>query len=273
MPRPQVENLRISEIPKQKSPLASLPDGIRSRTLNHDPGTGAISLILDIPRGWETKTSAYNESEQEIFMLDGALEIGHASLTSGCYCYYPAGVLQGPWKAEEDATVVAIFESTPNFVQAKDSAPGARSDKSIEYKNTWTMEWVDPLKASDPSLPLRTGIFVKVLRVDEETGSSTHLAGAVAGWYAEGIEVHPVREENLTLTGDVHIGTIDAQTGYTMTVGSYYDRPKGVPHGPLATKNGNVNLVHTDGRLGIDYKDDPNAERIISEYFARYPWN
>jgi hypothetical protein len=45
-----------------------------------------------------------------------------------------------------------------------------------------------------------------------------------------------------------------------------------VPHGPLASKNGNVGLVHTEGLLGIDYQSDPRAQDMIFQHLRSYPW-
>ena len=64
------------------------------------------------------------------------------------------------------------------------------------------------------------------------------------GWYAHGLEVHPIFEENYCLSGDVNIGEVDGGDGYTMTEGCYLCRPPGIPHGPISSKNGNVNFCY-----------------------------
>ena len=67
-------------------------------------------------------------------------------------------------------------------------------------------------------------------------------------------------------------GTVSGEPGYTCVVGSYYSRPAGIPHGPLASKNGNVGLVHTDGLLGIEYRTDARSEDMIMHHLRSYPW-
>jgi hypothetical protein len=87
-----------------------------------------------------------------------------------------------------------------------------------------------------------------------------------------GMEVHPVYEENFCLSGDVNIGEVEGGSGYTMTPGSYLCRPPGIAHGPLASKNGNVNLTYAHGRLGITYKDNPRSMDLIQRHLTNYRW-
>ncbi len=251
---------------------AGIPAGIQIRALNEDPADGGVTALLDIPAGWAWESAGRCAADQEFFILEGELEVAGALLGNGGFCYYPAGTLQGGWRAPSDCRVFAIFDRAPAYEVAVEAASGARSDQVVRHLDSWAMDWFDPLSASAPSVAYRAGIFVKVLRSDPETGTSTHLAGLMPGWFMEGIEVHPVREESITLSGDVHIGTVDGGPGYTCVVGSYYSRPPGVPHGPLASKNGNVGLVHTEGLLGIDYQSDPRAQEMIFQHLRTYPW-
>ena len=272
MPRPQTENLNAFNVAAVPWTPAGLPAGIRIRVLNEDSDQGAVTALLEIPAGWSWPETARCAADQELFVLEGELQLGSATLANGGFCFYPAGTLQSGWHAPAFCRVFAIFNRRPVYETVERAAAGAPSDQVVEHLDSWAMNWFDPLTASDPSEAYRPGIFVKVLRRDPATGTSTHLAGLMPGWFMEGIEVHPVREESITLSGDVHIGTVDGAPGYTCVVGSYYSRPPGVPHGPLASKNGNVGLVHTDGLLGIDYQTDPEAEAMIFDHLRSYPW-
>jgi hypothetical protein len=75
------------------------------------------------------------------------------------------------------------------------------------------------------------------------------------------------------LSGDVNIALVDGAAGYTMTQGSYLCRPPGIPHGPISSKNGNVNFCYTPGKLGIDYEELDNDEGLIFDYLRSYPWH
>ena len=272
MARPQTENLNSADVAPVPWHPNGLPTGIAIRTLNEDPDTGAVSGILEIPAGWEWATSGYCAADQEFFLLEGELQMGEHRLQSGGFCFYPNGVLQPQWRAQTACELFAIFDGRPEYVTASKSTSGADINATVPFVDSWAMNWFDPTSASDPSVAFRPGIFVKVLRHDPATGTSTHLAGLMPGWFAEGIEVHPVREESLIISGDVNIATVGGEPGYTCTVGGYYSRPAGVPHGPLASKNGNVGIVHTDGLLGIDYQTDDSAMDRIMTHLKTFPW-
>ena len=86
-------------------------------------------------------------------------------------------------------------------------------------------QWSDePTRCFRPKPTYRQGLMVKVLHTNEDTGASTHLAGLMPGWYAHGLEVHPIFEENYCLSGDVNIGEVDGGDGYTMTDATYVGR-------------------------------------------------
>ena len=206
--------------------------------------------------------------------MQGTLKWGAHTMHTGGYNYVPAGVLQAGWAALEDVTMFVIFDARPEFVAASASAAGAREHLLTPHLDTLEMEWADPLSASTTNLPFRAGIFVKVLRHDPDTGASTHLTGSVPGWFGEGVEVHPVREESLRLSGDVNIAEVGGKPGYnTLLSGCYYSRPAGVAHGPLSTKNGGGALVHTDGPMGIDYQPNPLAKELIMSHLRSFPWS
>lgn len=272
MTRPQTENVKGFEVQRLPWDAKGLPAGAEVRTLNRDPDTGAQSVLLHLPKGWRWPADGYCMAEQDLFVFEGAITVGGAKLENGGFCFYPAGVLQGGWAADADTIAYVIYNRAPEFIRADSHRPGAAVHKTVKHRDTWAMEWFDPLASSKPSMKFHPGIFVKELRVDPDTGTRTHLAGLMPGWFQEGVEVHPVREESLIISGDVNIATVAGQPGYTVSVGGYYSRPSGIPHGPLSSKNGNVGIVHCEGLLGIDYQTDPNAERLIMNHLKGFPW-
>ena len=209
----------------------------------------------------------------DLFVFEGVLRQGDNEMSSGGFSYYASGVLQKGWEALEDCSLYAIFDDKPVFHAADVSAAGAAEEKTVPFIDSWDMDWIDPTSASAPSNPLRPGIFVKMFRTDPDTGVSTYLAGMMPGWFQEGIEVHPVREESLVISGDVNIATVNGGPGYSCRVGRFYSRPAGIPHGPISTKNGNVGIIHSTGLLGIDYQDEPRSKDMIMDHLKSFPWN
>ncbi len=270
MPKQHVEDLNVANVPLVAWAADGLRHGVGVRVLSKDADTGAFTGVLELPAGYRSAAALECSAEMQWLVLDGEISIGDERLRAGSYCYQPACALQAEWHVRAAARVFAIFSGTPAFRPASATQADARAIANLD---TWALEWIDPLKASDPSRPFRPGVMVKLLREDPVTGASTHLAGLMPGWYMPGMEVHPVYEENFCLSGDVHLGEIGDKPGYTMTVGSYLCRPPGVPHGPLVSKNGNVNLTYCHGRLGIEYRDNPRSAALIDRHLTHYRWN
>ena len=268
MTKEHVENLAALQVPSAPWNPPGLAPGAALRPLAKDPSSGGFTGLVDLPAGFDSETAVSCAAEMRLFVIDGELQMNDHRLGPGGFCYHPAGSGQGRWRSPEGARAFAVFLEAPQFRSDSD-APAANAIPALD---SFAMDWHNPLDASDPSQDFRPGIFVKVLHVDPETRASTHLAGLMPGWYAEGIEEHPVYEENYCLQGDVLIGEVGGEPGYTMVVGSYMCRPPGVRHGPLASKNGNVNLCFTHGLLGIDYSESPRAMPLIQNHFRNHPW-
>jgi len=263
------ENIDSENEPRVKWNLPLVPDGITARILNEDDSNGAVTALLDIPAGWEWNWKGYNKGPQEFFVIDGTFIQCNHRLTNGCYSYYPPGSLQENWKAEKSSTIYALFDSKPSFIESS-TKNEQTNEEVIPNINTWEIEWVDPLKVTDPTTPFPPGAFIKPLRVNKETLASTYLAGLMPGWACELVEEHPVGEEEFTLGGDLLLGEVAG--GYTLKKGSYFCRPPGVRHGPLVTKNGVVIICHPTGMLEINYHTNPDAKKIMSNYFEHKPW-
>lgn len=268
MTKEHVENLAALEVTPIPWDPPGLAPGTRFRPLARDLASGGFTGLVDLPGGYDSGSGLSCAVEMRLFVIDGELQMGEHQLGPGGFCYHPAGSGQGRWLSSKGARVFAVFLEGPEF----QSGGGAPAPNAIPALDSFAMDWHNPLDASDPSQDFRPGIFVKVLHADPETKSSTHLAGLMPGWYAEGMETHPVYEENYCLQGDVHIGEVGGEKGYTMVLGSYMCRPAGVIHGPLASKNGNVNLCFTHGLLGIDYSCNPRAMDIIQKHLREHSW-
>jgi len=269
-----VENAVVHAIPAAPWRVAGFPAGAAVQVLSDDPASGALTGVLSLPEGFSSAGVALAcSADLQLFLLAGELRIGDARLAAGGYCFHPAGSVAGDWECTTAVRALLIVGSRPGFAAIGAGAGvRARDPRTIPAMDTWALQWIDPLAASDPSTPYRTGVMVKMLREDRETGSTTHLAGLMPGWFMPGLEVHPVTEENYCLSGDVHIGMVGDGPGYTMTEGVYLCRPRGIAHGPILSKNGNVNFCYTHGRLGIDYREDPRSDALIRDHLRGYPW-
>lgn len=269
MVKNHVENKNWREINPTSWHSPHLNEPLHKRILSSDPETGAMTSIVDLPKTTISDQILAANCELQIFVLEGELHFDKIYMKPGDYCYYPENSAHGKWRAKENTRLLLITDKTLEFFKPEDTSPDKRAKRQVD---SWAMEWTNPLDASDPSKPYRQGLMVKVLHKNEATGASTHLAGLMPGWYAHGLEVHPIYEENYCLSGDVNIGEVDGGDGYTMTEGCYLCRPPGIPHGPISSKNGNVNFCYTPSILGIDYEPIENDEQYIFSHLRSYPW-
>lgn len=270
MAKRHVENANAHQIPAAAWEATGLPSGATLRVLSEDPLSGGLTAIVELPKNFSTQgISLACSTDIQIFVLDGELGIGNALLAAGGYCFHPADSPLGELYSITTLRALLILKDRATFYPARSVIPHPNAIAAID---SWALQWIDPLAASDPSTNYRTGVMVKMLREDPDTGSTTHLAGLMPGWFMPGLEVHPVMEENYCLSGDVHIGVVADQPGYTMTEGIYLCRPAGIAHGPVLSKNGNVNFCYTHGRLGIDYQESQQSQTLIQNHLLNFPW-
>ena len=265
-----VEDLKLSDVKMEPWHPAGLTEGLKLQNLGEDKQSGALTGVLSMPLNWSAAAIEVR-SAFELFVLDGEINVDGAALRAGHYCFRGEGDVIGRITATSASTIIARFHRAPEWKPAA-GADSYVAPSSILSLDTWSLPWIDPLEASDPSEDYRTGVMVKMLRRDPKTGGTTHLAGLMPGWFMPGQEVHPVVEENYCLSGDVHIADVDGDPGYTMLPGSYLARPPGIAHGPIASKNGNVNLIFAHGPLGIDYVRHPDADQMIQDHFEKFAW-
>lgn len=269
MGKQYVENLNSHAVQPVPWQPEGMPGGGWMRVLAADAEDGAVTGIVELPAGFDSGHALETRSAFQCFGLTGALALGEHVFGPGDYCFHPPGSPLGRWTTSQPTRALVILGPRPGFARSR---TGASPPGAVPWLDSFAMNWVDPLAAADPSTPFRTGVCVKVLRTDADTGESTHLAGLLPGWFMPGMEIHPVYEENYCLSGDVCVADVAGGTGYTMTEGVFLCRPAGIAHGPIVSKNGNVNFVYAHGRLGIDYVEHPRAAELIAAHLRGSPW-
>jgi quercetin dioxygenase-like cupin family protein len=89
---------------------------------------------------------------------------------------------------------------------------------------------------------LMKGAWIKVLRVDQQTGAKVMFLKYPKGFHAPR-HTHPSDESGIVLEGK----TIN-EKGTEIKEGMYFFIPAGVEHGPMNVPDGCVLLVHSSGR-------------------------
>ena len=124
----------------------------------------------------------------------------------------------------------------------------------MSWESIWTRSSGCPPKAcgGETGVDVPTGLLVKVLSVDDETGASTVLVKAPPGWSTVAPEVHNVLQEGFILEGTYHNGDVQLRAP------AYFCLPPGTVHGP-ARSEGHVVLSMLSGPLDITYVDTQGA--------------
>ena len=112
------------------------------------------------------------------------------------------------------------------------------------------VEWkpLEELWGDEVGVEIPTGLVVKVLSVDDETGASTVLIKAPPGWSTDAPEVHKVLQEGFVVEGTYHNGEHEVKAP------GYFCLPPGTVHGP-ARSDGHIVLSMLGGDLDITYTD------------------
>lgn len=252
MARAHIEFVQSQRLPWQRGRLEAVRGAVETRLLSRDDESGACSLLVRYPPGFRGAGGAL-ECDEELLVLDGALEIGGRPHGELCYAHWPAGFETGGWASHEGAVVLEFFSATPRRLPAAGQHDPRRL---VLHCDAFGVPYTGNFHPQFPP-----GAGRKLLYVDPLTQDASWLLGTLPMRWAERSEVHPVVEEMYLLAGEVH-----GDRG-VMRPGAYFWRPPFVPHGPYGTQTGNLYFFRTrGGGLSTEYVDAQRPFRWRPEY-------
>ncbi len=231
MARPHIEYIQSQAVPWMPSTTRA---GAFAKSLSEDPDTHAATRLMRYPAGWHLAPSHYLESDEEFFVLDGALWVGSMEYKKGDYAYLPAGMPRPSMHSDTGAVVLTFHEGKHDVIEDEGPGPMYDAARLIAKKESATMPWTNP---SDPIVAATAnGAGRKLLREDAVTGERTWMlrfgADDPQKMTHGRIETHPVVEEMFLLDGEV------SMPYGTLKQGAYFWRPAGIEHGPVGTLKG-----------------------------------
>lgn len=234
--RPFIEFVQAQALPWREGLVGDARRGVEVRFLSQDRDSGACSLVLRYPAGWQSPEPHHFDVDEEIFVLHGELQIGHTTYTDKCYAHLPAGYHRLNARSEHGAVVLTFFSGEPRYVAG--AAPTGLFDASrlVEHVDGFSGEWGGNFHPQFPP-----GAGRKFLRRDPIDGDETWLLGTMPLRSGRRPEKHPVVEEMFLLSGELvgHVGVMQA--------GAYFWRPPEEWHGPFGSPTGNLMLFRTKG--------------------------
>jgi hypothetical protein len=213
---------------------AARPD-VEYKFLSRDPHTGACSAILRYPPGWRREGCEHVLADEELYVLDGELEIDDRVYGSDSYAFLPQGWSRSRSLSRAGAVVLTYFSAEPHW---RSGRAECASERAVPFLDVLHMPW--DMRVNDRRLDY-LGISRKDLRRDPHTGERTFLSMMLPQseppQRIEKQERHPVVEEAFLIGG-----SLTGPHG-TMHPGAYFWRPQGIAHGPFGTRWGAVALI------------------------------
>lgn len=237
MTRPHIDFIQSQWLPR----LAAVPGGARAgataQLLSVDPDDGACSLVIHYPPGWSVIEQAL-DADEELFVLDGGMELDGRRLGVHGYAHLPAGYVRGRLSCPAGATVLVFFSREP--VAGEPARFDARRlVPALDCRRMAGLSGPRPHMASE-GFP-QQGTLHRLLFDDPTTGDQTWLVALPPDWRCELDGTHPVCQEQFALAGDTHLPT------GVMREGGYFWRPAGEAHGPFGTRHGSLHLCRGKG--------------------------
>ncbi len=261
MTRPFIEFFQAQQLDWS----AGARSGAEVKVLSRDETTGACSLLLRYPPGWQLVHGEVLAVDEELLVLRGDLEVGAVCHGRYSYAHLPAGHARQGMRSVAGAVVLTFFSG---------DLAGAISGPKPEPDAERLIEQVDGLQGTwggdfHPKFP--PGAGRKWLRRDPVTGDETWLLGTMPLRSGARPERHPVVEEMFLLSGALvgHVGE--------MRAGAYFWRPPEEWHGPFGSLTGNLMLFRTvGGPLSTEYTQhevpfswEPEPQPILPPHLAQ----
>jgi hypothetical protein len=238
MARSHIEYLQSQSLPWQPSPWPHL-GGCHTKVLSRDPIDGAVSLLVRFPAGWQTASPGYLSATEEMFVLEGALDVNGRRWDQDCYAWFPAGFAHARRAAPEGAVALVFYDAEPEWTVAHSPAHSPAIEQAI-FCDAYEMSW-----EAVPHLPL-AGPWVPAQKVLRSSPDSLTMLVAFP------VHMHPPhwvgRQELRACTEEMFLLSGDCLTNTgQMFPGAYYWRPPGMAHGPNGSRGGNLALLRAHG--------------------------
>jgi hypothetical protein len=276
MARPHVEYLQSQSLPWQPSPWPHLA-GCHTKVLSRDPVSGAVSLLVRFPAGWQSIAAGSLSTSEEVFVLEGSLDFNGRRWGQDCYAWFPSGFDHASRAAPEGAVALVFYDAEPGWTLDHGTKPDGPAQTAI-FADAYEMSWESVTQRPTPGI---WGPNQKVLRGGAEAESLTMLVAFPAHMHPDQWvgpqELHACSEELFLLSGDclTNVGQ--------MFPGAYFWRPPGIAHGPYGTRGGSLALLRTHGApLTMTWTSHEVALTRTPEYqpvlprelnpLRNYPW-
>ena len=235
-----------------------------------DDDTGASSLIIKYPRGWQRGQQESLGVDEELFVLEGSLNISGVHYGKHDYAHLPTGYPRNGAISDNGAVVLTFFSGEPAAYAGVGDYDERRLVRHIDTRRQ--MAHSGPRKHMKSEGFDHGGTVHKSLFHDIETDERSWLVGLPPYWSMTKAETHPVCEEEFSIYGDI------CMPNGVMHAGAYFWRPEFVQHGPFGTVGGTLHFCRCKGGgFSTEFEEhpewlnwDPEYQPILPDEYHAY---
>jgi hypothetical protein len=268
MARPHIEPFVDRDVHFKKMPLPGFGKGMHYKMLSIDEDTGACTMTVQFDGGYKQPPSI-SESDIELMILEGGLQVGEEQCGPGHYFFVPKGVALPAISTKNGCRGLLMYnDCEPNLIESDQDATGAERDQFIHVAAYDDMPWQVPTLFPQTA----SGCLLKLLRFDEKTHAMTFLYTMTPGFQQDNISYHDCAEEAYHIWGTSWM----MQFG-DLPTGGYFWRPPYINHGAFASDHGILGFGRTDGELHNHFHFNPwtdpeeNLERVAARLHRQKP--
>jgi hypothetical protein len=103
-------------------PIADGAPAVEFARAGGDRATGAFAALVRFPAGWSRPYAGRYEVEEELLVLDGALEMSGAVYRVGDHAFFPAGFVRARSRTPQGALVAAFFSGPADWTRLNETA-------------------------------------------------------------------------------------------------------------------------------------------------------
>jgi len=226
--REHIEFIQTQRLPWEDAAARGF-ERARIKVLSTDPDDGSFSAVLHLPAGW-SRQNAPLPFDEEIYILDGDLELGGVPLRDNSYGFLAAGAESNALYAASDVTLL-YFRS--GALPADHRTPAIAAKRTVRQIDLCSESWDGDFESLGLGA-LKAGARMKILREDPFSGETTYISASIAYRIGTRAERHPIVQEFFLLSGE-----LAGELG-VMQAGAYCFRPPMFKHGPYGSPTGAV---------------------------------
>ncbi len=237
------------------------PADLQCKRLSEDALSGASTLLLRIPPGWSRPGPEYLDVMEEIYLLEGDLEISGQAYVHDCYACLPAGFARSDSRSLNGAVVLLMRSGRAQRFAGQDVPDGMYDPMLLVRHHNAYERGLDGWEKNSHTRYL-PGTGVQTLRVDPYSREITILYAALPFRFMEKRWTHEHVQEMFVLAGEYSINDVGV-----MRPGAYAWWEPGKLHGPYGSLTGFMMLIRSCGGPLVNVIPD---ERVAVDFDAPF---